>query len=658
MQNLDYLSILKTLSDLPYAIGKKTLIDIVLGIESKRILANDDFHRLKTYGSLSNYDRELITSWISKLIDHKLITSKKLPQGWKVLSITSDGRKELTNHSLLDNRKEADADPQAEQLIKESGFGLEQYTYEQKLAIVTTKKKVVCIAGAGSGKTSVLTQRIKFLVTFRGVDPSKILAITFTRKARLEMQQRIGGIGVNIMTFNGFCERLLRKHGVQGRIISYGEKISFFREALRKHGISTDAFLAEYFTRSQIANTSRDELRRRLLSDVYTIIDHFANQDTKIPLKNHTSLSTMLLNIANDIQDMMNKKNLRDFSGQLTAALKMLKNHPEKIPSYEHVLIDEYQDVNDAQVKLIELLDPDNLFVVGDPRQSIFGWRGSRISHITSFNEAHRIVLTTNFRCAKKIVDNINKIIEPMQLPPLKAQKTNYGKVKIIPCKTEEEERSLITSIIDSNKHRSLFVIARTNKQLNELGILLQQRKILFSIRQEEDDTVPSGVVLSTAHAIKGLEAELVIVMGVTNRHFPCKVSDHPVIDLIKDFSFDKEEEERRLLYVAMSRAKDDLIITYTGSPSRFLKPLLPKEEQQKTLTIRNDKLYDKLRGWRNKLAASRGLPAYCICTDKTLRELSETMPYTIEDLDNIYGLGSSKIRSYGEEILDVIHAK
>ena len=665
MQDLDYTFILQALDELPFNVGKNTLLDVLVGAVNKKMVSNDTYMDLAVYGSLESVDRKQIEQWFERLVVNGYVayTSPADHPRWKLCCLTPKGRAELVNPALHESRLEPsyeadEVDAESQRLIDEFSFFLEDFTPAQRHAIVTPKKRVLCVAGAGTGKTTVLTNRVRFLAKYRGVAASDVLAITFTRKAREEMQHRLSDVGAQVLTFNGFCERLLRARGLSKPLVTYGQKMSLFREALKLEELDVRQLVFEYFTPGQRNGKSREELSRRLMGDVYSILDHYSNADERIPKQGDSELATTLLSLAKRISELMESRGVRDFSGQLSEALALLRSDSSAIPQFSHVLVDEYQDVNVAQQELLDLLDADNLFVVGDPRQSIFGWRGSEVRFITEFAGDCVVQLRRNFRSCEEIVRVSNACISHMGLPDLVAHSSEAGVVQALKYSSEDEEVRSVASLVSNLQSDEVFVLARTNRQLDELSVELSRLGVSHVVRREDDSEVASGVVLSTVHAIKGLEAQAVVVVGCTSKFFPCKVSDHPVIDLLKGSGLDREEEERRLLYVALSRAKQSLVLTYAGSPSYLLDGVLSSGSssvQQRSLAGRDDSLYERLRSWRSEVARSKGLPAYCVCSDKTLRELSELKPSDASSLLSVYGLGPSKVEEFGDDLLALL---
>ncbi|MFC1751204.1 3'-5' exonuclease, partial [Pseudomonadota bacterium] len=293
---------------------------------------------------------------------------------------------------------------------------------------------------------------------------------------------------------------------------------------------------------------------------------------------------------------------------------------------------------------------------------------GSDIKYILSFEEKYSgsevISLTKNYRSTKPIVDLVNKSISSMKLPDLEAFNKGEKDIKLVKFANEDSEfEFVVQGILNSDLPRKeIFVLARTNKQLNELSRKLKQREIDHIIRSEEQRrnviAEEDQITLATVHAIKGMEAEVVFLIGASGVNFPCKGSEHPVIEMVKVDEYDKEEEERRLFYVAMSRAKKSLYISYNGKkPTRFF-----TSEMNEMISGKKDfdlaasgSLVKRLKDWRNGIAVQLGVPAYMVLHDRSLIDISVRQPLTKAELENIHGLGPSKIMKYGSDILDIV---
>ncbi|RMD45222.1 hypothetical protein D6829_02845 [Candidatus Pacearchaeota archaeon] len=267
---------------------------------------------------------------------------------------------------------------------------------------------------------------------------------------------------------------------------------------------------------------------------------------------------------------------LRDYSDQLNEVINLFRNDKNTIPKFEHVLVDEFQDVNSIQMELIRLLEPENLFFVGDPRQSIFGWRGSRIDYILSFEKENKdaeiLYLTKNYRSSKKIVEFMNAISSEFSLPNLSSTRNDTGEVRILEFENPESEIAFIVESIrnDYEKFLDTFILARTNRQIEEISKSLSIRGIQHKIKTDEGTRGSGKLTLATIHAIKGLEADAVFIVGADDKNLPCRVPESPITEIIRE-EYDRFSEEKRLFYVAVSRAKKRLTLTFSGKPSYFI---------------------------------------------------------------------------------------
>lgn len=494
-------------------------------------------------------------------------------------------------------------------------------------------------------------------------------------------------IGVPIETFNSFCEKILKKHSIDNsRIITFNEKIKLVLKSIENLNLNFNQISESYFTSWQRKNKNNEELLLSFVNDCFYVLDHFKNERKEINefyLKltglTEKKNAKYLHQVCTELNKLMSKKNLRDYSDQLNDAITLFEKDKSIIPKFEHILIDEYQDVNSIQIMLLDLLNPKNIFAVGDPRQAIFGWRGSKIDYILNFKDACNIVLKENFRSHSKIIDTANKIIKDMGI---NNQKTGLNKdtfnnpcTKLFNFNSEQLEREFVVrEIINSNiSKEEIFILARTNKQLKKIDSMLKNLKIPTILKTDDNngsELKKGHITLATIHAIKGLEAKVVFLIGCNSLYFPCKVSDHPVLESLNFNNYDKEDEEKRLLYVAITRAKEQLYISYTGkSPSIFLtkeirdslgsteylKPI-PKEVRIKFNGKSKKDVYSKLKDWRFETSSMLGVPAYMILNNKTIEEISGLMPIKKEELYSIYGLGPSKISKYGDKIIEIVN--
>lgn len=706
-KELEYLKILVAIDNLRLNVGKKLLIDFLAGDDENESIRRNKINKEALFGYFALSTKEEIESIVDNLFFNDLLEYKSLPDNKfiKVIALTEKGKNEVINPSLYKRKlsnnfsvNETIITEDDHQLFSAFDFFLKGYNDEQKKAIVCPKSNILCIAGAGSGKTTVLTKRIEFLTTFRSIIPERILAITFTRKARTEMMSRISKSqycnGVIVETFNSFCEKIIKQNNDliydrNTRMISYPEKIRLFKMALSENNININSAIDSYFSYSQRRLKTHDDLAKMLMNDCYSVLElqkmNYTNLDE---LKKSVGTAAIeeqknleiLYTIVKFIDSFMKKFGLRDYADQIIHCIRLFKEHSECTPRFEHVLVDEYQDVNSLQIELINLLKPQNIFCVGDPRQSIFGWRGSKIKYILNFEESYPdceiITLSTNYRSSKQIVELINKSLENLRLPDLRHSLNADSGIHLLNFDSEDDEfRFVVSKIIELEIPRNeIFVLARTNRIIAEISNLMKLKGVKHLIRTEEfnreDDAARGEVTLATIHSIKGLEANSVFLVGCTGLNFPCKASDHPVIEMIKLYEYDKEEEERRLFYVALSRAKHELYLTYSGkSHTRFINDKMlgiikskPKPAQIKlSHSIQVSAMPDaealaRLKLWRREISQKLNLPAYIIMHDKTLIDIVTQNPNTIEELGRIKGIGSAKLERYGNDIIGIIN--
>lgn len=290
----------------------------------------------------------------------------------------------------------------------------------QKKAVLHDKGPALVIAGAGSGKTRVLTRRIAYLIEERKVHPNSILAITFTNKAAKEMKERIAELvdfDINYMwvgTFHSICVRILRrfieKLGYERNFLIFDaddQKI-VVKECILELDLNTKNYNPNAI-RGQISNLKNS----RISPEEYIKENHSLYRER------------MIGEIYKLYNEKLKKSNSLDFDDLLLKALELIEKHEDVADYYknkfEHILVDEYQDTNRVQYLLVKNLGTkkegnSNVFVVGDEDQSIYGWRGADIQNILDFEKdfpnAEVIKLERNYRSTKNILDAANYVIE------------------------------------------------------------------------------------------------------------------------------------------------------------------------------------------------------------------------------------------------------
>ncbi len=718
MENKDiHILILKSFDELKFNLGKKTLIDYLKGNPNSTISRNE-LDENDLFGSLYMVDEDLIEFVLDQLIKDNYLQIQEIRGGFKVIARTLKGVREIFERKFILKEKdsiriksmfseETKITEEDKKLFNVFEFFLKKFNDEQKKAIISNKLNILCVAGAGTGKTTVLTKRIEFLKKFKDVKEEEILAITFTKKAKEEMVHRLNNLGIKntrVETFNSFCEKELKKNGnliydKPTRVARFSDKIAIVKWAFSKIGTRFETIVDDYFNKRQLKEKSADELFFVFVNDIFTIIDFYKNLEENLrPFYENEShfrkkrIAKLMYDMVKLIQFELKKRGLRDFSDQIIDALKLFREFPEKIPKFKYLLIDEYQDLNLVQFELIKTLNINSVFAVGDPRQAIYGWRGSDIKFILdfpkNFKDTEIISLKKNYRSNKEIINLFNLVIKPMGFIDLEYGFNNNSKqiesesqksIFLQEFNSETLERIFIMEAIKNskNKRNEIFVLARTNKILSKISEVFDQNGIDYVIKSEEEykntqEPKENQVVLATVHSIKGMEAKEVYLVSANSLSFPNKVQDNFVLGLVKeDNDYDKYAEELRLFYVALSRAKEKLILTYTGNPTKFI-----SDEAMNLFEIKNkDKnlfqfgssfqennsskkdnkiLISMLKEWRSEKAKD-GLPLYMIISNRAIEELAKYRPKSKAEMFSINGLGTSKIEKYGDEILKII---
>lgn len=369
---------------------------------------------------------------------------------------------------------------------------LDNLNKEQREAVETVRGPLLVLAGAGSGKTKLLTSRIAYLIQ-NGVRPRNILAVTFTNKAAKEMKERLGNIlGENVVkymwvgTFHGICGRILREN-IENYSFQSGKRLdknfsiydetdsnAVIKQAIKKLNLD-DKVYAPKLVKTVISNA------KNKMQDAYTFAT-FA-RDFK---------SQKIAQIYEEYENSLNNNNAIDFDDMLMLTVKLLEQRKEVRQQYydrfQHILVDEFQDTNMAQYKLINMLytnlEPDipderSLCVVGDVDQSIYSWRGADYTIILNFQKDFKktklIKLEQNYRSTANILNVANAIIENNTErvdKVLYSQKGDGELIDYFEAQDEADEANFIASRIkqDSGGDYNRFAILyRTNSQSRAL---------------------------------------------------------------------------------------------------------------------------------------------------------------------------------------------
>ena len=347
------------------------------------------------------------------------------------------------------------------------------------------------IAGAGSGKTKVLTTRIAYLLE-QGISDNNILAITFTNKAAKEMRERLNVLVPNnhvfVGTFHSFGLKIIRENvdklGMNKNftILDSDDVLSLIKKIMKEKNIDVKE-VSPYFVRNKISF-----IKNEFLSDAE--IDKFFN----------TPVEKKVIEIYHDYDRMLKKNNSVDFDDLLKLPVELFKKDSEVLEHYQehykYILIDEYQDTNEVQYKLSRMLASKykNIFVVGDPSQSIYGFRGANFRNILDFEKNFKgtkvVKLEQNYRSTKNILDAANSVIKNnKERKDLDLYSTLGDGVKVKYMRSYDEKHE-IALIVDEIKkllnegytYQDIAIFYRTNAQSRNVEEVLLKHSFPYKV--------------------------------------------------------------------------------------------------------------------------------------------------------------------------------
>lgn len=386
---------------------------------------------------------------------------------------------------------------------------------QQKKGVFTTEGPVLLLAGAGSGKTRVLTHRIAYLIDELGVNAWNIMAITFTNKAAGEMKERVenlvgmGSDSIWVTTFHSTCVRILRRYADR---IGYDTNFTIYDTDDQK------AVMKEVCKRLQIDPKMLKE--RAVLSAISSAKDELISPQ-EYELNAFGDFRKQKIALAyKEYQEALRKSNAMDFDDLIVKTVELFKADPEVLAGYQrrfkYIMVDEYQDTNTAQFELIRLLADahHNLCVVGDDDQSIYKFRGANIRNILDFEkvypEAEVIRLEQNYRSTQNVLDAANAVIrnnKGRKSKTLWTQKKDGSRIHFRQFDNAYEEAEFIADDIERKRRDGVAgygdcaVLFRTNAQAR----LIEEKMIISGIPYD----VVGGTNFYARREIKDLLAYL-----------------------------------------------------------------------------------------------------------------------------------------------------
>nr|WP_317332116.1 DUF3553 domain-containing protein [uncultured Romboutsia sp.] len=366
----------------------------------------------------------------------------------------------------------------------------------QREAVEKTEGPVLILAGAGSGKTRVLTTRIGYLIEDKGVQPANILAITFTNKAANEMRERVeetlesDASDMWISTFHSCCVRILRKDinkiGYNRSFVIYdsADQVTLVKDCLKELNLNDKVFEP-----------------KMIISTISGAKDKLYDPKKFKAMHMHDNRMSKIADVYALYQDRLKRNSALDFDDLIFKTVELLKSNKEVLDYYrnrfKYIMVDEYQDTSKAQYELIKILarEHQNICVVGDDDQSIYGWRGADIRNILEFekdyDDVHVVKLEQNYRSTQIILDAANTVISnniERKRKRLWSEKKDGELIKIQVAQDEIEESDFVADMIakisrDQNRsYKDFAVLYRANAQSRSVEDALNKSQIPYNI--------------------------------------------------------------------------------------------------------------------------------------------------------------------------------
>jgi len=397
---------------------------------------------------------------------------------------------------------------------------LKELNPEQKKAVTHTQGPLLIIAGAGTGKTKVLTHRIAYLISAKYARPEQILAVTFTEKAANEMEERVDILipysysFVDVMTFNSFGESILRDYGheiglpLDFKLLDEVEQSIFFRKNLFRFPLDYYRPLSRPTKHIQEILAAIKRLKQEdIKPESYLKLASEMHESAREPSDKEMALKHMeIAHVYQEYQNFLMEEGKIDFEDQVVLTVEMFRQRPSVLKKiqekYKYILVDEFQDTNYIQFQMLRLLASPhrNITVVGDDDQSIFRFRGASLSNILDFSRMYpdtkRVVLQKNYRSTQAILDSAYRLIQhnnPFRLEvrenidkSLNAEKDQKGKsIFKLQFDTLSHEADKVAEIIKEKveqgfKYSDSAVLVRRNADADPFIRAMNMKEIPF----------------------------------------------------------------------------------------------------------------------------------------------------------------------------------
>jgi DNA helicase-2/ATP-dependent DNA helicase PcrA len=370
-----------------------------------------------------------------------------------------------------------------------------QLNQRQQEAVKITEGPLLVVAGAGSGKTKMLTVRIAYLIEKCKVEPENILAVTFTNKAAREMRERVlqlvyGAEKTTLTTFHSFCCLLLRRW----------HKYAGFEDGFTIYDESDSEKLMKKIVKAKNLDPKK-HAPKKLLECISQAKNELIGPDEYPEFAGGGNMLTSLIQqIYREYQQLLLQNQAVDFDDLIFKSYTMLRNNPELLErlqkKYKYFLVDEYQDTNHAQYKLISLISSasGNLCVVGDEDQSIYSWRGATIRNIRDFEKdfpgARVVKLEQNYRSTQKILDAAGEVIaKNKSAHPKKLWTEKSGGENLTFCRARDDREeaewvvnNILQMVNQGYSYDSFAVLFRMNSLSRTIEQVLQKKNVPYEM--------------------------------------------------------------------------------------------------------------------------------------------------------------------------------
>ncbi len=487
-------------------------------------------------------------------------------------------------------------------------MNLDYLNDRQREAVLYGDGPLLILAGAGSGKTSVLTKRVAYLIKEKNVNPKNIVAITFTNKAAKEMKERIikevgnDGYNIQISTFHSFGLRIIKENyeklGYEKNftIIDSDDSLTVVKKIIKDMGLDSTRYNPKYI-KNQISSCKNEmvtpEKYKNLVNDEITDITY---------------------KVYKKYQDSLIRNNSLDFDDLLVMPIVLFNNHKEVLEQYQelfkYIFIDEYQDTNEAQYVLSKMISEKykNICVVGDDAQSIYSWRGANFKNILNFEKDYKdakvILLEQNYRSTKTILNAANSVIKNNTQKKDKNLWTDNkegDKIKYVRTNDEKEEASFVT--------REIRKLRDNGTSLDDIAVLYRTNAQSRTIEEGFlNSNIPYKIVGAFAFysrkEIKDLLAYLKLIYNEKDDVSLMRIINYPKRKIgaktIDNLSMDAVLQEKSMFEVIES-----------GKELEFKKLILQMKEESENLSLTEtiDMVLEK-SGIKNELESEHTLEA------------------------------------------------